>query len=82
MVAQGYSRIVNVSSDWGSFAAGLGGPGLYGVTKAALNARTVRLAQALPPAVKVNARCPGWGRTRLGGPRATRTPEEAADTAV
>lgn len=82
MVARGYGRIVNVSSDWGSFAAGLGGPGLYGVTKAALNALTVRLAQELPSAVKVNALCPGWVRTRMGGPSATRTPEEAAATAV
>ena len=82
MVARGYGRIVNVSSDWGSFAAGLGGPGLYGVTKAALNALTVRLAKELPSAVKVNAMCPGWVRTRMGGQSATRTPDEGADTAV
>ena len=82
MVARGYGRIVNVSSDWGSFAAGLGGPGLYGVTKAALNALTVRLAQELPSAVKVNAMDPGWVRTRMGGQSATRTPDEGADTAV
>jgi NAD(P)-dependent dehydrogenase (short-subunit alcohol dehydrogenase family) len=82
MVARGYGRIVNVSSDWGSFAAGLGGPGLYGVTKAALNALTVRLAKELPSAVKVNAMDPGWVRTRMGGQSATRTPDEGADTAV
>jgi NAD(P)-dependent dehydrogenase (short-subunit alcohol dehydrogenase family) len=82
MIARGYGRIVNVSSDWGSFAAGLGGPGFYGVTKAALNALTVRLAQELPSAVKVNALCPGWVRTRMGGSSAPHTPEEAAATAV
>lgn len=82
MVARGYGRIVNVSSDWGSFAEGMGGPGLYGVTKAALNALTVRLAKELPSAVKVNAMCPGWVRTRMGGHGATRTPDEGADTAV
>jgi NAD(P)-dependent dehydrogenase (short-subunit alcohol dehydrogenase family) len=82
MVARGYGRIVNVSSDWGSFAKGIGGPGLYGVTKAALNALTVRLANELPSAVKVNAMCPGWVRTRMGGHGATRTADEAADTAV
>jgi len=82
MAATGYGRIVNVSSDWGSFAAGLGGPELYGVTKAALNALTVRLVKELPPTIKVNAMCPGWVRTRMGGPSAPRTPEEAADTAV
>ena len=82
MVRRGYGRIVNVSSGWGSFAEGLGGPGLYGVTKAALNALTVRLAKELPDTVKVNAVCPGWVRTRMGGPSATRTPDEGGDTAA
>jgi len=82
MIARGYGRIVNVSSGWGSFAEGMGGPGAYGVTKAALNALTVRLAKELPSAVKVNAMCPGWVRTRMGGEAATRTPDEGADTAV
>jgi NAD(P)-dependent dehydrogenase (short-subunit alcohol dehydrogenase family) len=82
MVARGYGRIVNVSSDWGSFAAGMGGPGLYGVTKAALNALTVRLGRELSSAVKVNAMDPGWVRTRMGGAGATRSPAVAADTAV
>jgi NAD(P)-dependent dehydrogenase (short-subunit alcohol dehydrogenase family) len=82
MLGRGYGRIVNVSSGWGSFAEGMGGPGDYGITKAALNALTVRLAKELPPVVKVNAMCPGWVRTRMGGEGATRTPEEGADTAV
>ncbi len=82
MVAGGYGRIVNVSSGWGSFAEGMGGPGDYGVTKAAMNALTVRLAKELPPVVKVNAMCPGWVRTRMGGQGATQTPEEGADTAI
>src|SRR5439155_3034164 len=76
MVRRGYGRIVNLSSGWGSFAEGLGGPGMYGVTKAALNALTVRLANELPSAVKVNAMCPGWVRTRMGGQGATRSPDE------
>jgi NAD(P)-dependent dehydrogenase (short-subunit alcohol dehydrogenase family) len=65
----------------GSFAEGMGGPGAYGVTKAALNALTVRLANELPSAVKVNAMCPGWVRTRWAE-RGPRTPDEGADTAV
>lgn len=82
MVERGWGRIVNVSSEWGSFADGLGGPNAYGVAKAALNALTLRLSRELPPSVKINAMCPGWVRTRMGGPGATRLPEEGADTAL
>jgi NAD(P)-dependent dehydrogenase (short-subunit alcohol dehydrogenase family) len=82
MVERGYGRIVNISSGWGSFAEGLGGPGFYGITKAALNALTVRLAKELPDTIKVNAMCPGWVRTRMGGQAATKTPDEGAETAV
>ncbi len=82
MSDRAYGRIVNLSSGWGSFGEGLGGPDLYGVTKAALNALTLRLSQELPEGVKINAMCPGWVRTRMGGDEATLSPEEAADTAV
>jgi NAD(P)-dependent dehydrogenase (short-subunit alcohol dehydrogenase family) len=82
MIAKQYGRIVNLSSGWGSFAEGMGGPGLYGVTKAALNALTIRLSKELPGSVKVNAMCPGWVRTRMGGQGATRSAEEGADTAI
>ncbi|MEL6583055.1 MAG: SDR family NAD(P)-dependent oxidoreductase [Pseudomonadota bacterium] len=78
----GWGRIVNVSSGWGSFAEGLGGPHAYGVAKASLNALTKALPRDLPPGVKVNAMCPGWVRTRMGGASAPRTPEEGADTAI
>ncbi len=82
MAAQDWGRIVNVSSGWGSFAEGLGGPGAYGVAKAALNALTRALPRDLPPGIKVNAMCPGWVRTRMGGDGATRSAEEGADTAL
>ena len=82
MIERKYGRFVNLSSGWGSFSEGMGGPGLYGVTKAALNALTVRLSKELPSFVKVNAMCPGWVRTRMGGKSAARSPEEGADTAV
>ena len=43
----------------------MGGPGAYGVTKAALNALTLRLSRELPAVVKVNAVDPGWVRSRM-----------------
>jgi NAD(P)-dependent dehydrogenase (short-subunit alcohol dehydrogenase family) len=71
---------VNVSSGSGSFAEGLEGPAVYAVSKAALNALTVRLASEARGDVKVNAVCPGWVRTRMGGSAAPRSVEEGADT--
>ncbi|MES0823910.1 SDR family NAD(P)-dependent oxidoreductase [Ruegeria sp. SCP11] len=82
MVAQSYGRVVNVSSGWGAFSDGVAGPAAYGVAKAALNALTAATARTLPNSVKVNAMCPGWVRTRMGGAGATRAPEEGADTAI
>ena len=32
--------------------------------------------------ISVNSMCPGWVRTDMGGPNATRSVEEGADTAV
>ncbi len=80
--ASGWGRIVNLSSGWGSFAEGLGGPGAYGVAKAALNALTKALPRDLPPGVKINAACPGWVATRMGGAAAPLSPEEGADTPI
>ncbi|MEL6952360.1 MAG: SDR family NAD(P)-dependent oxidoreductase [Pseudomonadota bacterium] len=82
MRQQGWGRIVNVSSGWGAFSEGLEGPGAYGVAKAGLNALTKALPRDLPPGIKVNAMCPGWVATRMGGPGAPRTPKEGADTAI
>lgn len=78
----GWGRIVNLSSGWGAHAEGLGGPGAYGVAKAALNALTRALPRDLPSGVKVNACCPGWVATRMGGADAPLSPEEGADTPV
>lgn len=82
MKARGWGRIVNLSSGWGSFAEGLSGPAAYAISKATLNAVTLSSAQALGRSVKVNAACPGWVRTRMGGQAASRSPEEGADTAI
>jgi NAD(P)-dependent dehydrogenase (short-subunit alcohol dehydrogenase family) len=83
MRRRGYGRIVNISSGGGAFAEGLAAShAAYAVTKAALNALTVCLARTLAGDIKVNAMCPGWVRTRMGGTAAPRAPEAAADTAV
>ena len=82
MLARKWGRIVNVSSGWGAFAEGMQGPVAYAASKAALNAVTCASAHTLGPTVKVNAACPGWVRTRMGGPGAKRSPEQGADTPV
>jgi len=82
MLSRGYGRIVNVSSGSGSFAEGLPGPHAYSISKAALNAYTVKLAAELTGDVKVNSVCPGWVRTRMGGRNASRSVIEGADTIV
>ncbi|MEL6886984.1 MAG: SDR family NAD(P)-dependent oxidoreductase [Pseudomonadota bacterium] len=82
MTAQGRGRIVNLSSGWGAYAEGMEGPGGYGVAKAALNALSFALPRDLPAGVSINAMCPGWVHTRMGGRAAPRTPEQGADTAI
>ena len=55
----------------------------YRVSKVGLNALTRILARELsgdPRAILVNAVCPGWVRTSMGGPSAPRSPEKGAET--
>ena len=83
MNGRGRGRVVNVSSGGGSFGEGLAtGHAAYAISKAALNAATVCAAATARGDVKVNAMCPGWVRTRMGGSSASRSPEEGADTAL
>jgi NAD(P)-dependent dehydrogenase (short-subunit alcohol dehydrogenase family) len=52
-------------------------PGGYGASKAALNALTRLFAREVPSA-RVNAVCPGWVRTDMGGPGAPRSVAQGA----
>ena len=77
-------RIVNVSSGAGEMVDfdGSWAPA-YSLSKAALNLVTRMLAPALTPdGVSINAMCPGWVRTDMGGASAPRDVAQGADTAV
>lgn len=82
MRARGYGRIVNLSTGYSAFSRGLDGPAPYSISKAALNAVTVKLAQVAGPGVLVNAVDPGWVRTRMGGADAPIDVEDAAADVV
>lgn len=83
MSEAGYGRIVNISSGLGQLSEMDGGRVAYRMSKAALNALTrVTAAETSTDGIKVNAMCPGWVRTDMGGPNASRSVEEGAETAV
>jgi NAD(P)-dependent dehydrogenase (short-subunit alcohol dehydrogenase family) len=77
--ASAHGRIVNVSSEAGSLAGMDGGAPAYSVSKAALNALTRLLAGELRrDRILVNAVCPGWVATDMGGPGGRPVAEGAA----
>ncbi len=83
MRERGYGRVVNLSSGAGQLSDMGSGFPAYRMSKAALNALTRLTAAELGPGdVKINAMCPGWVRTEMGGPNATRNVEKGAETAV
>ena len=83
MSRHNYGRIVNVSS-------GIGEPGslgsswpAYRLSKIVPNLQTCILAGELGSSdILINAMCPGWVRTDMGGAGAPRSVQEGADTIV
>ena len=70
MRQRGYGRVVNVSSESGQLSTMGGYTAAYAISKTALNGLTRVVAAEAGQAVKVNAVCPGWVRTDMGGPNA------------
>lgn len=75
------SRIINISSGMGQME-GMGiGSLAYRLSKSALNALTIILSKELvQKEISINAICPGWVRTDMGGEEATLTIKESADS--
>jgi len=77
------ARIINMSSGYGQLDGLSPDVPSYCLSKLTLNGVTIMLAAALKrDGIAVNSVCPGWVRTDMGGPNATRSVEEGADTAV
>ena len=77
--AGAHPRIVNVSSEAASLAGMGGGTPAYTASKVALNALTKMLAAELRgDGILVNAVCPGWVATDMGGPGGRPVPDGAA----
>ena len=75
----GYGRIVNVSSGYGAMSEMGGYVAGYRISKVALNALTLIMADELGDEnIKINAVCPGWVSTDMGGRIAPISPDAAA----
>lgn len=83
MGQKGYGRIVNLSSGAGQLSDMRSGFPAYRMSKTALNALTrITAAELASTNIKVNAVCPGWVRTDMGGAEAERPVEIGAETPV
>jgi NAD(P)-dependent dehydrogenase (short-subunit alcohol dehydrogenase family) len=81
MEKQRYGRIINVSSELGAMRdMSVQGAGAYKLSKLALNGLTQLVAAEIKGDIKINAVCPGWVSSDMGGPSAPRTPKQAAES--
>lgn len=79
MKQNGYGRIVNISSGYGAMNEMAGYQAAYRISKASLNALTLIMADELRDSnIKVNAVCPGWVNTDMGGNMAPTSSQAAA----
>jgi NAD(P)-dependent dehydrogenase (short-subunit alcohol dehydrogenase family) len=77
------ARVINLSSGMGEIDSLTTTATSYSLSKLALNGATIMLAQSLKSkTIAINAMCPGWVRTDMGGGSAPRSPEQGADTAI
>ena len=75
------SRIINISSGMGQMEGMATGSIAYRLSKTALNALTIVLSQELSvKEIKVNAICPGWVQTDMGGYDANLTVKESVES--
>lgn len=83
MKKRNYGRVVNLSSGMGQLTYMNGCYPAYRVSKTAINALTRIMSEELSEFnILVNSMCPGWVKTDMGGPGATRELPEGADTAL
>lgn len=83
MRERNYGRVVNVSSGDGQLSDMNGGKPAYRLSKVSLNALTRIFADELKGTnVLVNSVCPGWVKTRMGGPSAKREVSTAVGTII
>ncbi len=83
LVKSDVRRIINMSSGMGELKSLSGFYPGYSLSKSSLNALTIMFSNELKEeGIKVNAMCPGWVRTDMGGPDAPRNVSQGADTAV
>jgi NAD(P)-dependent dehydrogenase (short-subunit alcohol dehydrogenase family) len=79
MLKNNFGRVVNVSTGMAQLSDMNAGSPAYRMSKVALNAVTRMFAdQCKGKNVLVNSVCPGWVRTDMGGPGATRSLEQGS----